>query len=233
MSRIFICAHVGYHSLWNNIEEDIKKVFEFERSNPDYKVLVFITYQYFSVTIKEIKDKYKDFYYIKVPKKGQDIGGLILSLNIILKNFQITESDLLIVLHTKSFMHHTNMLRRALFDNFSESVNIFKADKDVGLLGSSRLILNLDNYNIPKIANICKRLSINYSFKLDKFVAGTIFMIRLSIIDKIFKRVPIMEFYNDLEDRYYTFNNTSTWIHSWERMFGIITRNLGYKIVGK
>ena len=56
---------------------------------------------------------------------------------------------------------------------------------------------------------------------LPKFIAGTIFMADFPIFFKFFQSINLDQVYQSLEPGYIT-NQTNTYIHSWERLFGII-----------
>jgi hypothetical protein len=230
--RLFFCIHIGYHSLWYMIEEKITKLLDLK-----IEKYFFITFQYYSPVIAEIQSKYKDFTLIKVSKKGQDIGAFFVALiNIFNRIDNIREDDIVFKLHTKSILDHFEVLLNSLFNNISNILSTFSSNREIGMIGSRNRIMKLseDPYNIDKISKLCKELKILCQNE-DKFIAGTIFAMRLAILYRaVDKNIKTLEtFYNQLEDFYYINNKQcSTNIHSWERLYGIITRDQGYKILG-
>jgi hypothetical protein len=211
------------------IEEKIAKLLELK-----IEKYFFITFQYYSPVIAEIQLKYKDFTLIKVPKRGQDIGGFFVALmNIFNRIDNIQEDDIVFKLHTKGKLNEFVILLNPLCDDIDKILSLFLINREAGMIGSKDKVILLDSYNTDKIQELCRELKISYQ-RNDKFIGGAIFAMRLIIIYKAFdKNVKVIDsFYRRLENEYYITNDHSTYIHSWERMYGIIVRNQGYKVLG-
>jgi hypothetical protein len=230
--RLFICFHIGYHS----VIPDIFPYFDDISKNKDLfeQVFFLVTYQYVSLRIKELQERLSSeflVYFFKVPKRGQDVGGFLYCLNEILDRFLIQEDDFTLCIHTKSKKEQMKTLLDSLFKDFRSTIRLFD-DSSVGIVGSKKYLIQLDLLNVPDIESICSVLNIKPYFLSDTFIAGKIFIMRLSIIDRLMNRDLIKKFYEELEDEYYIENTKSTKIHSWERMFGILARHLNYRVVG-
>jgi len=83
--------------------------------------------------------------------------------------------------------------------------------------------LNIDNLNNSILSELLKKYNL-YINKTCKFVGGTIFWIKWDILKSFFTVNVIDDIYSHLEKGYMS-NNTPTYVHSMERLLGILIIN--------
>lgn len=226
---IAVTLHLGYQNLWGFFEPYINM---FLNHYPNAYLL--FSYQQDSPLIKELRERYKRASFFLV-KKGNDIGGQLIMFNHLMK--VEPQPEVVFVLHTKGDDKWRNNLVNSIAgsEKILESViNLFQRNPHVGMIGWYKNHYRMDTFNRGILEEICER-----EFGIDKqkiysfsFIAGTIFAVRWSIYKKAFTGKDLVEYYNQLELGHIKNHLRPTYTHSWERIFGILVEEAGYKIVG-
>jgi rhamnosyltransferase len=112
---------------------------------------------------------------------------------------------------------------------FMKNLHAFEKDKTLGMVGSKYCITsNIKNFNLVEegIHQVMKHLGLNNYMPI-KFVAGTMFMVRSSIMKSI-KGVYTIEDFMPTNGAV----KDGTLAHIMERVFGCMVTAAGYKIKG-
>ena len=108
-------------------------------------------------------------------------------------------------------------------------------DDSVGVIGPERWFYLPDKCNYPLLEGICDRLKIRITDQ-SKFIAGTMFWIKWSVLKKFVEHLNRNG--TDLDKEYslcevkFNKNEIPTYMHSWERIYGYMISSFGYKIFG-
>jgi len=225
--KIAILVHIGNFNLWKELKYYVDNVVRSVDS-----VDLYISYQVYNETLRDIIRKYKDCYIVQCTK-GCDVGGQLLLMKYIMdigKNY-----DYILKLHTKT----DKEWRRELIDSIAgtekiirEVIDKFEEDENIGMISSGRWILKNDKYNIPIVEKISKKLNLTIT-PTASFVGGTIFWMRWELFLKFFSlhNVNLMLEYFECEEGY-LINSVPTYTHSWERIFGLFIYSFNCYIYG-
>lgn len=239
MLKLLVHVHIYYHEQVDYIIEKLNNIV-------DCAWDLYVTYsQYNEDTEQKIKQFKSDTHFINVKNVGYDVWPFI----VVLKEIDLKQYDLVLKLHTKGyykeavFFNNCTMKgfgwRDTLYDTYLYSKDVFKnilkkfEDKsEIGIIVNKNLFLQFGIYckrDIPEetflMNKIKERLDIHSDYSC--FVAGTIFMARADIFDKL-KNSDISE------------NNFSTvsrgkisgsFAHVLERVFCILADDKGYKVL--
>ena len=178
-----------------------------------------------------------------VPNLGYDVGPFIDFLH----KINLDEYDYIIKIHTKNnktgcdtLLNHRYISRKYWFqllvdaligskNIFNKNICAFKNDKKLGMIGSKYCITS-GYKNVIKVKD--EVVEIMHGFGLREFlpitfVAGTMFLVRSSLLQKIRDRYTIDDFAKtdgQIKD--------GTLAHTLERVFGCLVIAQGYKIQG-
>jgi hypothetical protein len=222
---IIVTFHLGYHQLWNYFEPYLDLVL-----NDDPENVLFVSCQKFSSIILRIQEKYGKRVKIIYCVRGCDIGGQLMMFNEILKLQK--QPEYVIVLHTKGNIKWREKLLLSLIGNqetIERNKKLFQ-DETVGMIGNKDYVFPGDLINRSTMKKICELLNIPFT-KEYKFIAGTMFWVRWSIFYEVFKDKNLIDFYEELEEKY-VMNFVPTMVHAWERIFGLIMAYKKFKIIG-
>jgi hypothetical protein len=128
--------------------------------------------------------------------------------------------------------HWQNCLVNALIKNqptLVANIKRFKRDKKLGMLGSRIALVSHKDYYVELLGNIdfiLSKLGIKQRQKI-KFVAGTMFMARSDIFKILQNKFTAQDFVPTDKNI-----KCGTLAHGMERVFGIITREQGFKVCG-
>lgn len=183
---------------------------------------------------QKILSRFPDANILIVPNKGYDVGPFIHVLN----NVDIDSYDYVLKIHTKNTILNNGdkingvwisrkcwmpLLVEALIGTpkiFADNIKKFENNHKIGMIGSKYLITSsTDSYTniLPQVNNTIKNLGFTIPNKLT-FVAGTMFMMRSSLLKPIIKAG-----YNI--DSFEPTGRTSqgnTLAHVFERVFGAL-----------
>lgn len=156
--KLGILLHLGNHELWSEFKNYIKKLF----LKTDCFLVVNLVKQLNSKNkidkqIKIIKNDFPKVIITKSDNKGMDIGGFFTQL-MYLKNNKI-KYDWILKLHTKTDKKWRNQLMLPILNNFDQCLKDFKNDK-IGMIGSKKWALEMDNCNSPLIIDLLKKYGI-------------------------------------------------------------------------
>lgn len=234
--KIALFIHIYYLDLWQEYKEILGQ-FPFE-----FNLYVNIVDQegYIPV-LNDIKHKYPDSTIIVSTNKGLDSGGQLRLYDILLKNN--SGEKYIVFLHTKKSLHNKNKKfgydwRRKLQevvrpDNAMVSYRILEGSSNVGMIGSKRYHTVHPNdvwwydKNKESFEAYLSELNLPVSNEYE-FIAGTMFWIRTEVLSLFFADKNIMEIINGFEDGY---SDDGYKAHFFERIYGIIVKHYGYKLI--
>jgi lipopolysaccharide biosynthesis protein len=190
-----------------------------------------------------IKSDFPGALVITTPNKGRDIGGKLALIDFFLK--AKIQSDYIVFLHDKQ--SHSwfagDVWRQQLFDIIEPAkieviLEKYKQHPSTGIVGKSDFIRDeydrrADEFKTTNNAKL-KELIFKYSLKITdyRFVAGTMFWIRSSIIQKFFSIHSPLGCRELLEEGNFTDRKEGTYTHAWERVFCWLANDQGYQIKG-
>jgi lipopolysaccharide biosynthesis protein len=223
-TRVAVCFHLGYVDRFNEFTPYIDNVIQCCCSTD-----IYITYREDINPTEMCLKKYPNAQIFKADH-GCDTGAFLLQIKSILASGK--KYDYIFKLHTKSNNRSFKTWNTDLLDNIAGSteqvttiVNLFRDNQDIGMIGSRRWLLRRDsNYEIFR--EICKRNKINME---GHFIGGTIFWIRMEIIEKMCPSINISKEYLLCEKGK---PSEPSYTHSWERIYGLMVSTCGYKIYG-
>lgn len=224
--KIGIVLHIGNILLLDEYIEYLKLI---QDKNINYDLYVYDILQDDGIIEKINKIINIEIKYYRVKNKGCDLGSFLLFIDYCIKNKK--KYDYIIKLHTKTDVIWRKGLIKPLTEYIYGSLNMFNNNK-IGIIASNMYIYELDNLNDEHIKIICDKYKMKYNKKDIKFVAGTMFIIRYDILYNFFMNyeIKIIEEYNLLENGY-TVNDTSTYVHAWERIISGFTILESEKII--
>jgi lipopolysaccharide biosynthesis protein len=236
MTKLAIFFHLGNYSLWPEFKQYLTNIFE-----AGYNTDLYVSYQEISPILDEIKQLYPQSIFIECKNKlGLDIGGKLLSFDYALRAGK--EYDYFLSLHTKTDPKWRRELILPICGSAStvrECINVFNQNTNVGIIGARTYVdrftpTNNINHSIQQ--DLCQKWQLTYKNVMShqsplRFVAGTFFWMRWSIISRFAreKKIDFRKEYARLEPGYFK-NVRHTFTHAWERMFGILTYHYGYHI---
>ena len=236
--KLLVHQHIYYH---DQVDYIINKLSHIVDCDWD----LYVTYSdYNEETEQKIKNFKSDAFFIKVKNVGYDIWPFI----IVLRAVDLEKYNYVLKLHTKNFYKKEIIYndlktinygwRNTLYDTYLYSKRIFKhniarltKNPNLGIIVNKNFFLQFGKYcnlNLPEETYLMDalktRLGINSDY--DKFVAGTMFMARADIFEKL-RNSDIDEEDFSLESKT---NITGSMAHVIERVFCILADDKGYKI---
>jgi hypothetical protein len=168
--------------------------------------------------------------------RGRDIGGFLR----LLENIDTERYELFAFMHTKMSPHvirdRADYWRRMLLNAFagskeiaSESVEAFRTDKTIGLLGSKHWRGTDISQNAKNFEDLLDRFHIQGQNRQVEYVSGTMFLIRPQIVGRIFEVLRGTELEVG-DSASLGFNVDGQLAHAIERVIGNVTRQMGYVI---
>ena len=236
MFRIAVHLHLYYFEMW--------EIIKYYLDNIDQPYHLFITMVSDNEELKlKILQFHKDTTFFIVPNKGYDVGPFIYVIN----KINLDDFDLLLKIHTKKnqgscdtrlngkWVDRKNWFRlliSSLIGNrtlFNKNIEAFKNEDSLGMIGSRYLITSE-----PKVSQgvkndvetVMQKLHYKKPEKIE-FVAGTMFIVRTSILKKIAHEYTLDDFETTdgaVKD--------GTFAHTMERVFGCVAYAEGYHIKG-
>ena len=233
--KVASICHLYYEDL---LEEYIDKLSHLK--NSDFLIDYYFTLTENNSTIGQkiwVKNKLKEHFpnckIFVVPNKGLDIGAFFYVLDKLPYMY-----DYICKTHTKkSIKTSGEYFGKKWRDSL---LRILEVDKIIPhiengeyMIGSNQWLINSEkyNFNMNKV-NFLKK-DMNIIIENSKFVGGTMFWIKHSLLKKYIK--DPMKYYDLLEENYhYQIDNKDQeyYTHSFERIFGHLVYNEGKKIIG-
>jgi len=222
--NIVICFHLGYAERFAEFTPYIDNVLH---CYPETDII--ITYREPNFPISNCLQKYPNAKVI-FADRGCDTGAFLLQIQHLLKTGK--KYDYIFKIHTKTnnevFKHWKEELLNitsGTSKKVSKVIDMFEKHRKIGIICHKKWIIDVDT-KYQHFIDICDR----YSLKTEgRFVAGTIFWVRFNIIEIFFRNLNFDKEYG-LCELGKPFEPSYT--HAWERIFGLIVLQCGYKIYG-
>ena len=237
MKKLLVHLHLFYLDQWPYFRD---KLVNIEDCDWDFFVTVCESENYEEYeTLQSVKEeilKFKpDTKIIEVNNEGFDI----LPFLTVIKSVNLDDYDFVMKLHTKGIRSDIIDLNgipfcgafwlKRLVDSMLFSKGLFKQNlaiiskEDFGMVCDSFFFMKLMNY--PEDTYLLAQLKqqLHVTSNLDQFLAGSMFMIRASIL----KRLQNLDLHSAGES---SSGMIGTWYHAVERIFTILTVDEGYKI---
>jgi len=218
---------LGYGHMFPQFNKYLQNVY-----HSGYNVDLYVTFQKNTDPICLIKQQYPQAVFIQT-KRGCDTGAFLLQLEYIYQNCP-QKYDYIFKIHTKKREDWRADLLEPIANNVYDVHKVydfFKTDKKVGMIaGDPKWIHSADKVNEPIINDLCSQFNLKTG-KETRFVGGTIFWVRWSLLKQFIEDTKI-----DFKKEYdkcelgYLLNNKPTFMHSWERLYGYIVNHYHYKL---
>ncbi|MBQ8630416.1 MAG: hypothetical protein IJ479_01700 [Alphaproteobacteria bacterium] len=229
--------HLYYFEMWETVQDYLKNIGDYP-----YHLYVTITRDNLEL-VERIKDFHPDTVVWLVENRGYDIGPFVYFLH----HIDLSQYDLVLKIHTKNnrpgimtVLNNRLVSRenwfRLLFEGvlgsekvFFKNINAFKSNPMLGMVGSKYLITS-DPKSSLKVSSVVKKLMLRLGYRPPQkitFVAGSMFMIRSSLLQKIKDNYVLADFSptdGTIKD--------GTLAHVLERVFGCLTIAEGYEVKG-
>jgi lipopolysaccharide biosynthesis protein len=190
-----------------------------------------------------VLDDFPDAVVISAPNQGKDIGGKLALIDTLLT--MELNPELVIFLHDKRSPHalEGDRWRKSLFRIIdpglvTKILDLFKKYPNVGIIGPSGLISNEYDSNTKQFLSEnrlqLKKLMETFGIHtLDyRFVAGTMFWARFSILRSFFENNHALYCREFLEKGNIMDEEHGTFTHAWERLLCWIVTARKYEIKG-
>ena len=186
-----------------------------------------IIHSLYTKLVNKIKSNFNNYIITTSIDYGTDITPFLLQYHTI--NKLSINYDYVLKLHTKSDTEWRDKMINIFLDgNLNKLLCIMDNNLQIGMIGNEEYLI--DNTDV-----FCKDILNNYFKDLQyKFIGGTCFLTRKSIINNVFnlnnnilKKLFLMNYYYD---NYMFFNNSI--IHAYERIFGCICYQYNLYILG-
>ena len=239
--RFLVHLHLYYHEQLDFMIEKLKNI-----QGCDWDLYVTIN-ENNEESSKKILEFKPDAKIIQVENLGFDVLPFIK----VIRSVNIENYDYVLKIHTKNTRKNCNIqdfryngkhlkdtfwrdeLLSALINTkkrFSKNIGILSQDSNIGMIINKTFFMNLRDY-IPEetylLDELKTRLNINSSY--NKFLAGTMFIIKADILNKV-----INSDLNDndfvIDKEIYNTGSKGTTAHVIERIFTLLTDEMGYKI---
>lgn len=230
--NIAIHAHVFYPELWDELASCI-------RNFQGYPYDLFVTTPHPDETLKkQILSDFPDANYRVLENRGYDVGPFMEFLN----GLDLDKYDFIVKLHTKRDYNGIVNLRHfkgsewriRLLDfcsspeNLSRTLAAFDKDPLVGMLSHGSLITDvgdfLEDTSVRQSADMLLE-DMGLIPRGHRFVAGTCFIVRASLIKPLVGRFKLSDFTAGGDHRY-------SLAHILERLFGYLVSAQGCQILG-
>lgn len=239
MFALFI--HIFYQDSWSKVFRD--QLAHLKTYSPSILINLCLTNPHNSRLIASIRNDFPGAFIITTPNKGKDIGGKLALIDFFLQ--AKLQSDYIVFLHDKQSNHWFagEWWREKLFtiidpEKIRSILEEFRDHPKTGLIGSKDLIRNEYDKKTNEFRttnnNKIKELITTYNLRISdyRFVAGTMFWIRTSIIEKFFSANSALGCREMLEEGNFTDDLEGTYAHSWERVFCWLGNADGFTIKG-
>jgi len=193
--------------------------------------------------IHSIRNEFPEAFIITTPNKGRDIGGKLALTDFYVK--AELQSDQIVFLHDKQSHHWFagESWRQKLFEiiepgKIKAILEKYQNDPKTGIIGTRDFIKNefdkkTKEFKTTNNRKIKELISV-YNLKLNdyRFVAGAMFWVRSSILERFFSIHSALSCREMLEEGNFTDQFEGTYTHSWERIFCFLANDQGYSING-
>ena len=233
--RLAVHLHMYYWEMWPEIKKYLRNL-------EDYPYDLFVTMNERNAAIEQdIKRVHENTVFFEVENRGYDVGPFVYFLH----QIDLEKYDLILKIHTKnnksgacgvingrwmSRKYWFMLLIEALIGSksiFNRNIKAFNQDVYLGMIGSKYLITSSCTKTVRDgVIENMERLKMSNYLPI-RFVAGTMFMVRSEIMQEIKNNYNIDDFLPSDEQK-----KNENLAHVLERLFGTLTKALGYKICG-
>lgn len=185
----------------------------------------------------------KNLVCLKTSNLGKDIGGKFVLLDLIMTSYNSVEY-IAFSHDKKSYYKHSGdfeciQLNTILQpDLFIKIIELFEQERDTGIICNKNVIKNeydsKQNIFLTKNNELIKKYLALYNINISdyRFVAGTMFWIRSSVLKDFFVVNKILEIRSTFERGNVLDHKSGSITHTWERLLSFITTSKGFKITG-
>jgi lipopolysaccharide biosynthesis protein len=233
--------HIYNDHSWEKIFAE--KLRGLQQYSPILMINLCLTHPQNDQLISTIKKDFPEAFVIRTPNKGRDIGGKLALIDLYIKTKQ--KADYIVFLHdkTSSYLGIGEQWRTELFriiepNKVSAIIDQFAMAANTGIIGVNDFIRNefskkANKFESPNSEKLSELIA-KYHLRITdyRFVAGTMFWIRSSIIQKFFSKHSPLACREILEEGNFTDRYRGTFTHSWERIFCWLANDQGYVIKG-
>ncbi|MDR1361628.1 MAG: glycoside hydrolase family 99-like domain-containing protein [Holosporaceae bacterium] len=217
--KIAVHFHISYYDMLDYFSAKIKNL-----DGIDYDLFIST---HLSCPVDSILHIFPQAEILIVENRGYDIYPFIEFLN----KVDISNYDFILKLHTKSIVGYG--IRNSLVESLCGSkktiennINLLKNNQNIGMIGDNGSLCS-DDDSCNQIKEILNGMGLTYAFNENKFIAGSIFLVRSKILEPLRHRYSAENFeYNDPTIFYGTF------AHTMERLLGNLVIAQGYEIYG-
>ena len=239
MFALFI--HIFKKDSWEKIFRE--QLINLRESSPVILINLCLTNPWSADLITSIRNDFPEAFIIMTPNKGRDIGGKMALTDFFIR--ARLSAEYIVFLHDKQSHHWFagESWRQKLFEiiepgKIEAILEEYRNDPKAGIIGASDFIKNefdkrtkqfktINNDKIQELISI-------YNLKISdhRFVAGTMFWVRSSILERFFSMYSALSCREKLEEGNFTDQYEGTYTHSWERIFCFLANDQGYTIKG-
>lgn len=227
-----VVLHMFYIDLWEELQSYLKNI------PIKYDLYVNLVESSWDFEVIEKIRKFKPDANILISEnKGRDMGGFWRLMDVInFKNYTAFA-----MLHSKKSPHVSSRfvevwkadLLNAILESeerVRQNIAAFLEDDKIGIIGSARrrdtgIGSNIENYN-----NVLDYYKIKPENRECEYVSGTMMMVRSDIMEAIYTPLKDAE-WEDVENASLAFHMDGQLAHSIERLFGNLTKQMGYEIL--
>lgn len=225
-----IIIHIYYNDLWEDFSSKLKSL------PNNYDLFITLCDNKEDITTA-IKEDFPTAYIFRLPNKGLDVGPFLYILNYIFQN-QL-EYNAVYKIHTKkSELHRTlgfdgvgkewrDRLINCLIGSpkrYNEINNLMSKQNYLGMCGSVHYVQT--ESDILWMLDLMLEIGVRGQHKV--FVAGTMFVVRFSILKSVFSKIDLLKYYEEMP---YGYVQDGELMHKFERLFGFIVTDSDYGIL--
>lgn len=185
----------------------------------------------------------KNLVCLKTSNLGKDIGGKFVLLDLLMTSYNSVEY-IAFSHDKKSYYKHSGDFERIQLNSilqpelFIKIMEIFEQKKNAGIICNKNVIKNeYDSKRkifLTKNNELIKNYLTLYNINISdyRFVAGTMFWIRSSVLKDFFAKNEILEIRSTMEQGNVLDHKAGSITHTWERLLSFINTSKGFKIIG-
>lgn len=219
-TKLAIVIHAFYVDVLEEVLKEIDWIHDI-----DSTVYITTTHE----KLKETRETTCKFNYKFVIRSFENKGRDVLPFLKIMDDVVADKNEMLIKVHTKKSLHRIDgdTWRKELysqllsFPKYVRGFSKFKENKELSLISPDGNLVPISYYwgsNEKNVLNLCKKYSINFSHNKNyQFIAGTMFLAKVSLFKELIEQRPIIE--NDFDNELGQIDGTLA--HAYERFFGI------------
>lgn len=229
-SKVCILVHLYYPSMW---EELLPYIHNSEEGSDLYVNMVDSTFDVHTFNLIR-RDCPKSRIYIS-ENRGRDIGGFFE----LMKNLDFSDYSAFVLMHSKKSPHVTeeyskrwkfNLLNAIIGspDVFRNNISLMTADQSIGIIASGRHRHKEMGKNDKLFNKALELFMIDEKYSEIEYVSGSMLIVRSKIMKELFDKGKQIEF-EDGDGKSLDFHIDGQWAHVIERLFGNVTKQMGYR----